>query len=95
MRLIDSVSVGCNCSIFEIALAVSMEKEATCDDRSRIAIRLVRGRRVTIHVATSFILVIRWSSGVFQADVGELSTMIAMATGSIVSIDGAGPEAEV
>ena len=58
-----------------------------------MATRLVRGKRVTIQVATSFILVIRLSSGVFHDDEGELSKMIAMATGSIESIVGRGPEA--
>lgn len=88
------VSTGCNCSILEIALAVS-EKDATCEERSRMAIRLVRGNRVTIQVAISLILVMRLSSGVFHDEEGELSRMIAMATGSIESIAGAGPEAKV
>ena len=74
-------------------LATSNENEAICDDRSMMAIRLVRGRRVTIQVAKSFIRAMRSSFGVFHAEVGELSSTMAIDTGSEVPCIGVVPDA--
>ena len=86
-------SNGRNCSILVTALDTSIENVAACAERSMIAIRLVSGNRVTIQVAMSFIREIRSSSTVCQPEVGELSSTMAIATGSMLSIDGVGPDA--